>query len=51
MSSKIKYYLLGLLLVGTAIAFTTYYNYAMAILIPLSLAYLTKGMKKPDQPR
>ncbi len=46
MSIKIQYCLLGLLLAGTAIVTSNFFELGMAILTTFVLAYLTKGSRR-----
>ena len=46
MPIKMQYCLLGLLLAGTAIVTTNFFELGMAILTTFVLAYLTKGSRR-----
>ena len=46
MSNKVKYLLLGLLVIGIATWFSHSYNFAMMGLTTFLIAYLSKGMRR-----
>ena len=50
-SNNTPYFLLGLILIGTAIATTNYFAWGMSGLTGFFLAYLTKGMRRYRPPR
>ena len=50
-SINIHYYLLGLLLIGTATVTTNYFSWGMAGLTGFLLAYLSKGMRRYRPPQ
>ncbi len=50
-SSDIRYWLLGLLLIGTVTATTNFFPWAMGSFTGFFLAYLTKGMRRDRPPQ
>ncbi len=46
LSVKIRYYLLGLILIGTASAMSNFFHWGMIGLSGFLLAYLGKGMRR-----
>ena len=50
-SRDIRYWLLGLLLIGMAAATTNFYPWGMAGLTGFLLAYLSKGMRRYRPPQ
>ncbi|WP_013323585.1 hypothetical protein [Gloeothece verrucosa] len=49
MSTKIQFYLLALLVIGTVILTTRFFNFGMMGLTVFILAYLSKGMRRVSQ--
>ena len=49
-SINIRYWLLGLLLIGMATVTTNFFSWSMASLTGFLLAYLTKGMRRYRPP-
>lgn len=50
-SINIRYWLLGLLLIGMATATTNFFSWSMAGLTGFLLAYLSKGMRRYRPPQ
>ena len=50
-SINIRYWLLGLLLIGTVTATTNFFSWGMAGLTGFLLAYLSKGMRRYRPPQ
>ena len=49
MSTKVKYSLLGLMVLGTATLFAIYWHFGMALITGFLLAYLSKGSRRYPQ--
>ena len=48
-SISIRYWLMGLLLLGTVTATTNFFSWSMMILTGFFLAYISKGMRVRDK--
>ena len=47
-SINIRYWLIGLLLIGTVTATTNFFSWSMMLLTGFFLAYISKGMRVRD---